>query len=80
MWWTNTLRTSAEDLGTLTGCVCRESNHEQGRQANQKPKKTNNKDTMIERGHPLFADLGRASSEIPEWLQEFRYEVPEHRD
>ena len=27
---------------------------------------------MLERGHPLFADSGRASSEIPEWLQEFR--------
>ena len=27
---------------------------------------------MIERGHPLFADSGRASSEIPKWLQEFR--------
>ena len=40
---------------------------------------------MIERRHPLFADSGRASSEIPEWLQEFREnlvddEVPEHRD
>ena len=40
---------------------------------------------MIERGHPLFADSGRASSENPEWLQEFREnlvddEVPEHRD
>ena len=40
---------------------------------------------MIERGSPLFADSGRASSEIPEWLQEFREnlvddEVPEHRD
>ena len=40
---------------------------------------------MIERGNPLFADSGRASSEIPEWLQEFREnlvddEVPEHRD
>ena len=40
---------------------------------------------MIERGHPLFADSGRASSEIPEWLQEFRrnlvdYRVPECRD
>ena len=23
-------------------------------------------------GNPLFADSGRASSEIPEWLQEFR--------
>ena len=40
---------------------------------------------MIERRHPLFADSGRASSEIPELLQEFREnlvddEVPEHRD
>ena len=40
---------------------------------------------MIERGHPLSADSGRASSEIPEWLQEFREilvddEVPERRD
>ena len=40
---------------------------------------------MIERGHPLFADSGRASSEILEWLQELREnlvddEVPEHRD
>ena len=40
---------------------------------------------MIERGHPLFADSGRASSEIPERLQEFREnlvddEVPEHRN
>ena len=40
---------------------------------------------MIEWGHPLCADSGRASSEIPEWLQEFREnlvddEVPEHRD
>ena len=39
----------------------------------------------MERGHTLFADSGRASSEIPEWLQEFREklvddEVPEHRD
>ena len=40
---------------------------------------------MIERRHPLFADSGRASSEIPEWLQEFKEiwvddEAPEHRD
>ena len=41
---------------------------------------------MIERGNPLFANSGRApsSSEIPEWLQEFRENlvddrVPEHR-
>ena len=27
---------------------------------------------MIERRNPLFVDSGRASSEIPEWLQEFR--------
>ena len=40
---------------------------------------------MIERGHPLSADSGCTSSEIPEWLQEFREnlvddEVPERRD
>ena len=40
---------------------------------------------MIERRHPLSADSGHASSEIPEWLQEFWEmlvddEVPEHRD
>ena len=40
---------------------------------------------LRERGDPLFADSGRASSEIPEWLQEFREnlvddEIPEHGD
>ena len=40
---------------------------------------------MIERRHPLSADSSRASSEIPEWLQELREnlvddEVPERRD
>ena len=40
---------------------------------------------MIERGNPLFADSGRGSSEIPEWLQEFRENlvddgIPEHGD
>ena len=64
--------------------VCRETNHEQA-QANQKFLKTNKKETTRERGHPLFADSARASSEIPEWLQEFREnlvddEVPERRD
>ena len=66
--------------------VCRETNHEQPK-ANQKFPKTNKKDTPIERGNPLFADSGRApsSSEIPEWLQEFRENlvddgVPGHRD
>ena len=44
--------------------------------------KQNKKETMIERGHSLSADSGRASSEIPEWLQEFREilvddEIPE---
>ena len=55
-------------------------------QANQNPK-TNKEETTIERGNPLFADSGRAplSSEIPDWLQEFRENivderVPEHRD
>ena len=43
-------------------------------------------DTLLrERGDPLFADPGRASSEIPEWLQEFKEnlvddEIPEHGD
>ena len=65
--------------------VGRESNHEPFHQANQKFPKTNKKETMIERGNPLSADSGRASSEIPEWLQEFREnlmddEVPERRD
>ena len=40
---------------------------------------------MIERCKPLFADSSRASSEIPEWLQEFREnlvddEIPERGD
>ena len=73
------------DERTVKPVVCRESNHGQGRKANQKYTKTNKKETMIERGNPLFAVSGRASSEIPEWLQEFREnlvddEVPEHRD
>ena len=53
--------------------------------ANQQLPKTNKKETMIERSNPLSADSCRASSEIPEWLQEFREnlvdeEVPEHGD
>ena len=73
------------DDRTVKPVVCREYNHEQGRQANQKPPKTNKKETMIELGDSLFADSGRASSEIQEWLQEFREilvddEVSEHRD
>ena len=51
--------------------VGRESNHEPVHQANQKFPKTNKKETMIERSNPLSADSSRASSEIPEWLQEF---------
>ena len=42
--------------------VCRETNHEQP-QTNQKFPKTNKKETMIERGNPLFADPVRTSSE-----------------
>ena len=53
-------------------------------QANKKSKK-NKKEPKREQGDPLFAESGRASSEIPKWLQEFREnlvddEVPEHRD
>ena len=52
-------------------------------QANPKLPKT--KESKIERSNPLSADSGRASSEIPEWLQEFREklvddEVLERRD
>ena len=72
------------DDGTGKPVVRRETNHEQA-QTNQKFTKTNKKETMIERRNPLFADSGRACSEIPEWLQEFRENlvddgVPEHRD
>ena len=56
-------------------------------QANQKNLKPHKDETTMERGDPLFADSGRAplSSEIPEWLQEFKENlvderVPEHRD
>ena len=78
------MTSSYVDDRTVKPVVCRETNHEQS-QANQKFSKTMKKETMIERGNPLFADSGRASSEIPEWLQEFRENlvddgVPEHRD
>ena len=53
-------------------------------QANKNPK-PNKKEPKRERSDPLFADSGRASSEILEWLQEFREnlvddEIPEHGD
>ena len=53
-------------------------------QANKNPKR-NKKEPKRERGDPLFADSGRAISEIPEWLQEFREnlvddEIPEQGD
>ena len=39
---------------------------------NKKEPKKERGDTLLrELGDPLFADSGRASSEIPEWLQEF---------
>ena len=61
-------------------------------QANENPKPNKKEpqkergDTLLrEPGDPLIADSGRASSEIPEWLQEFREnlvddEIPEHED
>ena len=54
-------------------------------QANQNLPTTNEKETMIERGNPLFSDSGHAGSQIPEWLREFKENlvddrVPEHRD
>ena len=53
-------------------------------QANKHPK-TNQKEPTREQGDPLFTDSGRASSEIPEWLQVFGGylvddEIPEHGD
>ena len=64
------------DDRTVKPVVCREPNHEQGHQANQKFPKPNKKETTIELGNPL-------DSEIPEWLQEFREilvddEIPVH--
>ena len=54
-------------------------------QANQKLPKTSHKETKIERCNPVSADSSRASSDIPEWLQEFMEslvddEAPERRD
>ena len=53
-------------------------------QANKIPKPSK-KEPKREQGDPLFIDSGRASSEILEWLQEFREnlvddEIPEHGD
>ena len=50
-----------------------------------KLQKTNKEETTIERGDPLLTGSVRASSEIPEWLQEFREilvddEIPVHGD
>ena len=53
---------------------------------NEKEPQKDRGDTLLrERGDPLFADSGRASSEIPEWLQELREnlvddEITEHGD
>ena len=51
----------------------------------KEPQKERGDTLLRERGDPLFADSGRASSEIPEWLQEFKEnlvddEVPERGD
>ena len=84
---TSPVTVSSFNVDDRTGqtVVSRESNHEPIHQANQKFPKTNKKETMIERGNPLYADSGHASSEIPEWLQEFREilvddEIPAHGD
>ena len=54
-------------------------------EANQKFPITSQKETKKKRGNPLSADTSRASSEIPEWLQEFMEnlvddEAPERGD
>ena len=41
-------------------------------QANKNRKKQTKRNPRGNRATPVFADSGRASSEIPEWLQEFR--------
>ena len=51
----------------------------------KKPEKERGYTLLRERGDPLFADSGRASSEIPELMQEFKEnlvddEVPVHGD
>ena len=78
------MSSSNVDDKTAKPVVGRETNHEQGRQANQKSLKTNEKETTIERRSLLFADSGRAPL-FPERPQEFRENlvddrVPEHRD
>ena len=47
-------------------------------QAN-KNRKTNKKEPKREQGDPLFPDSGRAISEIPEWLQEFKENLVDDR-
>ena len=78
------LKVSISNVDDRTGqpVVCRESNHEQGRQANQKLPKPNKKETTLERGNPLSADSSRASSETRSgcknsgkiwWMMKFQY-------
>ena len=69
---------------TVSTTVDERSGRPDDNQANEIPK-PNKKEPKRERCDPLFADSGRASSEIPEWLQESREnlvddEVPEHGD
>ena len=56
-----------------------------GRPDKTKPINIEKKEPKREQGDPLFTGSGRSSSEIPEWLQEFREnlvddEIPERRD
>ena len=69
---------------TVSTMVDERSGRPENDQANKNPK-PKKKEPKRERGDPLLADSGRASSEIPEWLQEFREHlvderVLEHRD
>ena len=53
-------------------------------QADKTPK-PNEKEPKMQRSDPLLTDSVRVSSEIPEWLQDFRenlvdYEIPVHGD
>ena len=69
---------------TASTTVDERSGRPDDNQANKKTK-TYKTESKRKQSDPLFADSGRASSEIPEWLQEFREnlvddEIPAHGD
>ena len=68
----------------MSSTVDERSGRPDDNQSNKIPK-PNKKESKREQSDPLFTDSSRASSEIPEWLQEFREnlvddEIPVHGD